>query len=98
MCSNIQTAPAYRICTFPFIRYPTVCGSYHDILDIGLLLARKLLRTQAVNRRTADNTMTKRKKKELKGQTTIYISGITFIRYDQNRKIGKPNNLKFWEQ
>jgi hypothetical protein len=42
--------------------------------------------------------MTKRKKKELKGQTTIYISGITFIRYDQNRKIGKPNNLKFWEQ
>jgi hypothetical protein len=31
MCSNIPTAPAYRICTFPFIRYPTVCGSYHDI-------------------------------------------------------------------
>jgi hypothetical protein len=52
MCSNIPTAPANRICTFPFIRYPTVCGSYHDILDIGLLLARKLLRTQAVNRIT----------------------------------------------
>jgi hypothetical protein len=25
-------------------------------------------------------------------------SGITFIRYVQNRKIGKINNLKFWEQ
>ena len=23
---------------------------------------------------------------------------ITFIMYAQNRKIGKPNNLKFWEQ
>jgi hypothetical protein len=23
---------------------------------------------------------------------------ITFIRYTQNQKIGKPNNLKFWEQ
>jgi len=25
-------------------------------------------------------------------------TGITFIRCAQNRKIGKPNNLKFWEQ
>jgi hypothetical protein len=24
-----------------------------------------------------------------------YVSGITFIRYALNRKIGKPNNLKF---
>ena len=24
------------------------------------------------------------------------ISVITFIRYAQNRKIGKPNNLKYW--
>jgi hypothetical protein len=22
---------------------------------------------------------------------------MTFIRYVQNRKLGKPNNLKFWE-
>ena len=28
----------------------------------------------------------------------VPISGITFIRYSQNRKIGKPNNLKFWKQ
>jgi hypothetical protein len=27
-----------------------------------------------------------------------YVTGITFIMYAQNRKIGKPNNLKFWEQ
>jgi hypothetical protein len=26
------------------------------------------------------------------------VSGITFIRYAQNRQIGKPNNLKVWEQ
>ena len=26
------------------------------------------------------------------------VSRITFIMYAQNRKIGKPNNLKFWEQ
>jgi hypothetical protein len=25
----------------------------------------------------------------------MLVSGITFIRYAQNRKIGKPNNLKF---
>ena len=25
-------------------------------------------------------------------------SGITFIRHDQNGKIRKPNNLKFWGQ
>jgi hypothetical protein len=37
-----------------------------------------------------DNTMTPIKK----GQTTQRVSGITFIRYAPNRKIGKPNNLK----
>jgi len=26
------------------------------------------------------------------------VYGITFIRYAQNQKIEKPNNLKFWEQ
>jgi len=26
------------------------------------------------------------------------ISGITFITYAQNQKIGNPNNLTFWEQ
>jgi hypothetical protein len=29
----------------------------------------------------------------------IKISGITFIRYTHNQKIGKPNNLKsFWSK
>jgi len=28
----------------------------------------------------------------------IKLSGITFSRYAKNRKIGKPNNLKFWEK
>ena len=28
----------------------------------------------------------------------MYIVGITFIMYIQNRKIGKPNNFKFLEQ
>jgi len=27
-----------------------------------------------------------------------FSSEITFIRYAQNRKIGKPNNLKLWMQ
>jgi hypothetical protein len=27
-----------------------------------------------------------------------YVSGMTFSRYAQNRNIGKPNNLMFWEQ
>ena len=27
--------------------------------------------------------------------SSYLISGITFIRYAQNRKIGKPNNLNF---
>jgi hypothetical protein len=34
----------------------------------------------------------------VRGFPTGRVSGITFIRYAQNRKIGKPNNLKFWEQ
>jgi hypothetical protein len=28
----------------------------------------------------------------------VHVSGITFIRYAYNQKIGKPNKLKFWEQ
>ena len=28
----------------------------------------------------------------------MHVSGITFTEYAQNRKVGKPNNLKFWEQ
>jgi hypothetical protein len=27
-----------------------------------------------------------------------HVSEISFIWYVQNRKIGKPNNLKIWEQ
>jgi len=30
--------------------------------------------------------------------TRFHVSGITFIRYAQNQKIGKRNNLKFWKQ
>jgi len=30
--------------------------------------------------------------------TARRVSRITFIKYAQNRKIGKPSNLKFWEQ
>jgi hypothetical protein len=37
-------------------------------------------------------------KKKVDIKFSVQISGITFIRYDQNRKIGKPNNLKIWEQ
>jgi hypothetical protein len=36
-------APAYGVYISPFIRYSRTCGSYRDILDIGLLLTRKLL-------------------------------------------------------
>jgi hypothetical protein len=28
---------------------------------------------------------------------SFVVSGITFIRYDQSRKIGKPNNFKKFE-
>ena len=31
-------------------------------------------------------------------QTKYKFSGITFIMYAQNQKIGYPNNLSLWEQ
>ena len=31
-------------------------------------------------------------------QYTRRVSGTTLIMYAQGQKIGKPNNLKFWEQ
>ena len=42
ICSNIPTAPAYRV----YLSADTICqrfGSYHDFLDRGFLLTRKLL-------------------------------------------------------
>jgi hypothetical protein len=35
---------------------------------------------------------------DIKFSVHDHVSVITFIRYTKNRKIGKPNNLKFWEQ
>ena len=43
ICSNIPTAPAYRVYISQMIRYSRACGSYQDFLDRGLLLTRKLL-------------------------------------------------------
>jgi hypothetical protein len=44
----------------------------------------------------------KKEKKKKKSRYQIYctrrVSGTTLIRYTEKRKIGKPNNLKFWEQ
>ena len=42
ICSNIPAAPAYGVYVSQLIRYPSVCGSYQDFFDRGLLLARKL--------------------------------------------------------
>jgi hypothetical protein len=42
-CSNIRAAPAYGVSISQLIRYSRDCGSYHDTLDRGLLLTRKLL-------------------------------------------------------
>jgi hypothetical protein len=41
--STIPAAPAYGVYISQLIRYSRVCGSYHDFLDRGLLLTRKLL-------------------------------------------------------
>ena len=41
--SNIPAAPAYGVYISQLIRYSRACGSYHDFLDRGLLLTRKLL-------------------------------------------------------
>jgi hypothetical protein len=41
-CSNIPAAPAFRRYISKLIRYSRVCVYYHDFLDRGLLLTRKL--------------------------------------------------------
>jgi hypothetical protein len=74
--------PLYEVYISQMIRYFRACGSYQDFLDRGLLLTRKLLNHDLVDRfgisvsqmTTADNTMAKRK--STKGQTTI---GKTYI-------------------
>ena len=43
ICSNIPAAPSYEVYIFQLIRYSRYCGSYHNFLDRGLLLTRKLL-------------------------------------------------------
>ncbi len=40
--SNIPTTPAYGVYISQLIPYSRACGSYHDFLDKGLLLTRKL--------------------------------------------------------
>jgi len=42
ICSNIIAAPAYGVYFSQLVRYSRTCGSYHDYLDRGLLLTRKL--------------------------------------------------------
>jgi hypothetical protein len=39
---NLVAAPANGVYVSQLIRYPRACGSYHDFLDRGLLLTRKL--------------------------------------------------------
>jgi hypothetical protein len=43
ICRNIPAAPAYGVYISRLIEYSRACGSYHDFLDRGLLLTRKLL-------------------------------------------------------
>jgi hypothetical protein len=43
ICNNIQATPAYGVYLSQLIWYSRACGSYHDLLDRGLLLTRKLL-------------------------------------------------------
>ena len=43
LSSNIPAAPAYGVYIFQLIRYFRACISYHDFLDRGLMLTRKLL-------------------------------------------------------
>ena len=43
ICSNIPTAPAYRVYISQLIRYCRACGCYKDFLDIGGVLTRKVL-------------------------------------------------------
>jgi len=44
ICSNIPAAPAYEVYISQLIRYSRYCCSYHNFLDGGLLLTRKLLK------------------------------------------------------
>ena len=48
ICSNIQTAPAYRVYISQLIRYPRPCGSYQDFLNRGVLLTMKLLNQRSL--------------------------------------------------
>ena len=43
LIDNIPVALAYYVCISPLIRYSSVSGSYHDILDRRLPLTWKLL-------------------------------------------------------
>jgi hypothetical protein len=43
ICSNIQAAPTYGAYISQLIRYSRAFGSFHDFLDRGLLLTKKLL-------------------------------------------------------
>ena len=43
ICNNIPVAPVYGLYISQLIRYSRACGCDHDVLDIGLLLTRKLL-------------------------------------------------------
>jgi hypothetical protein len=42
ICSNIPAEPAYGVNISQLTRYSRACGTYHDFLDRGLLLTRKL--------------------------------------------------------
>ena len=42
LCSNIPAAPVHAVYISQLILYSRVCGSYHEFLDRGLLLTRKL--------------------------------------------------------
>jgi len=42
ICINIPAAPAYGLYIFQLIRYSRTFGFYNDLLDIVLLLTRKL--------------------------------------------------------
>ena len=43
ICSNIPALPTYGVNSSQVIWHSRACGSYHDLLDRGLLLTRKLL-------------------------------------------------------
>jgi hypothetical protein len=43
ICSNIPAASAYEVYISQLVRYSRVYGSYHNCLNKGLLLTRKLL-------------------------------------------------------